>query len=73
MENEKNKSYDDTKPTDIVKNIDFPVSKQDLISRYGNKSIKWSSEETLTLKELVETADSDCFNSPDELTEILTP
>lgn len=42
---------------------DFPMSKQDLIHKYGNKQIEWTKGHLEPLKDVLQSASEDDFDS----------
>ncbi len=53
--------------TMAIKGADFPISKQDLISQYGNKDVEITKGHPQKLRDILENVTSDTFNSPVEL------
>lgn len=50
-----------------LKNADFPMSKKDIMSKYGNCEVEWRKGETRTLQECLGDIPEESFNSPVEL------
>ncbi|OGH96936.1 MAG: hypothetical protein A2104_08265 [Candidatus Melainabacteria bacterium GWF2_32_7] len=53
--------------TQAIRGADFPMSKQDLINRYGDKDIEWTKGNPRKLRDLLIDLPSETFNSPADL------
>jgi len=51
----------------IFKYVDFPITKQEIIQKYGNRDIEYTSGETMKVCEIIENSSKDEFSSLDEL------
>jgi hypothetical protein len=50
-----------------IKGVDFPISKQDLISQYGNKEVEITKGNPQRLSDILESVPDESFNSPVDL------
>ena len=51
----------------IFKNASFPMSKQDIMQRYGDKEIEYTKGNPVRVKEVLGNIPSETFNSPADL------
>ncbi len=51
----------------VLNDVDFPISKQELIEQYGDEEIQWSEDQTYTLQECLEDVPQERFKSMTEL------
>ena len=49
----------------------FPISKNDLLSRYGNCQVEWRKGESMKLRDLFEGVTDETFNSPVDIEKAL--
>jgi hypothetical protein len=54
-----------------IKGTDFPVSKQDLISRYGDKQVEITKGNPQKLRDILNEVPDETFNSPVDLEKAL--
>ena len=47
----------------IFKYIDFPISKQEIIQRYGDREIEYTTGETIKVRDILTDSQLDKFNS----------
>ena len=50
-----------------LKNASFPMSKQDLITKYGSCEIEWTKGQPIQLKSVIDKVPDKTFNSPADL------
>ena len=50
-----------------LKDVDFPISRKDLISQYGNCQIDIEKGETMKLKDVLDYVEEGTFDSPADL------
>ncbi|OGI21866.1 MAG: hypothetical protein A2287_07200 [Candidatus Melainabacteria bacterium RIFOXYA12_FULL_32_12] len=53
--------------TMAIKGADFPMSKEDLISKYGDKEVEITKGNPQKLRDVLNNIPSETFNSPVEL------
>lgn len=51
----------------VFKNADFPLSKQDIMQKYGNQEIEYTKGNPVKVKDVLESIPSETFNSPADL------
>jgi len=54
-----------------IKGTSFPVSKQDLINRYGDKEVEITKGNTQNLRDILDEVPDETFNSPVDLEKAL--
>ena len=50
-----------------LKGAEFPMTKQELIDKYGNKHIQWKKGQSNTLKNILDSTQSKKYNSMTDL------
>jgi hypothetical protein len=59
--------------THVLKGVHFPVSKQDLLDRYGREQIRWTQESRpVSLRDCLRDFQRDRFNSITEITQAVS-
>lgn len=51
----------------VFKNADFPLSKKDIMEKYGNKEIEYTKGNTIKVKDILNNISDETFNSPADL------
>ena len=51
----------------IFRDADFPLSKQDILSRYGNHEIEYKKGSVVKIKDVLGNIQNETFNSPADL------
>ena len=51
----------------IFKDADFPLSKRDILDKYGNREIEYTKGSHVKVKDILSGIANDTFNSPAEL------
>ena len=51
----------------IFKYVRFPISKQEMIQKYGDREIEYTSGETIKVREIITNSPNDMFNSIEEI------
>ncbi|EKE04515.1 MAG: hypothetical protein ACD_20C00054G0003 [uncultured bacterium] len=54
----------------VFKETRFPISKQDILQKYGNKEVEYKTGETMKIKEIFSDTKTDKFESPDDLVQV---
>jgi|GEM_PF-2995347 len=65
----KGTAYGAASLTRVLNGIGFPVTKEQIINRYGDKEVQYSKGNLRTLKEIVAKCSKETFNSMSELIE----
>lgn len=52
---------------ECLKDVDFPISKNQLVRRYGNCVVEIEKGETMKLKDVLDYVEKGTFNSPVEI------
>jgi len=65
----KGTAYGAASLTRVLNGIDFPVTKQEIIDKYGDKEVQYSKGNLRLLKELVNKCSKETFFSMSELVE----
>ena len=53
--------------SNALSGAEFPMSKRDVLSKYGDKQIEWKKGQTGALKDILETTPDQHFNSMADL------
>lgn len=64
---EPGRAYGAAAVSKCLKNADFPMSKNDLISKYGTCEIEWTKGNPVQLKNVISNIPDGTFNSPADL------
>jgi hypothetical protein len=51
----------------VFKNANFPLSKQDIMSNYGNKEIEYKKGNPIRIKDVLGDLPNETYNSPADL------
>lgn len=60
-------AYGAASVTQVLQGTDFPMSKRDIINRYGNREIQWTKDNPQKLKDVLSCIPDETFNSPADL------
>ncbi|EKE02484.1 MAG: hypothetical protein ACD_20C00379G0001 [uncultured bacterium] len=53
--------------TQAISGANFPMSKNDLINRYGDKQIEWTKGNPVNLRDVLSNLPNETYNSPADL------
>jgi len=51
----------------VFRDVDFPLSKHEIISKYGNKEIEYTKGNIVKIKDVLGNISNETFNSPADL------
>lgn len=66
---QKGPAYGAASLTRVLNGIGFPVTKEEIIERYGHKEVQYSKGNIRTLKEIIDKTSKKTFSSMSELIE----
>ena len=64
---EPGRAYGAAAVASIFKNASFPMSKNDIMQRYGDKKIEYTKSNTVKVKEVLGDLPNETYNSPADL------
>jgi len=64
---QRGKAYGAAAVARIFKNADFPMSKHDIMQRYGDKEIEYTKGNLVKVKNILSELENTTFNSPADL------
>lgn len=67
----KGQAYGVASVTNVMQGIHFPISKQDLINRFGNEQIYWTKNNPQQLGSLLRQVPQEQFNNVTEITKAI--
>jgi hypothetical protein len=60
---EKGQAYGVASITNVLQGLEFPISKQDLMNRFGDRTIQWTKDNPQSVRDILSKVSQDRFNS----------